>query len=91
MDEAKIEFPCEYPVKVIVEIGPDVIKDALVEEIVGIIENHDSALSHERITQNPSRNGKYTSVRFIIWATGTDQLEKMFAELKQCEAVRMVL
>ncbi|MFT7688483.1 MAG: putative lipoic acid-binding regulatory protein [Candidatus Azotimanducaceae bacterium] len=91
MDEPKIEFPCDYPVKVIVEIAPDVVKDILVEEIISIIEHHDPKLSRESISYNPSRNGKYTSIRFIIWATGTPQLEMMFTELKQCEAVRMVL
>ena len=91
MDAPKIEFPCDYPVKVIVEIISGELKETLFEEIIGIIEKHDPTLAKEKITYNPSRNGKYTSVRFILWATGTDQLDKMFTELKQCKAVRMVL
>ncbi|MFT5211299.1 MAG: putative lipoic acid-binding regulatory protein [Flavobacterium sp.] len=91
MDEPKIEFPCDYPVKVIVEISSGEKKEILFEEIIGIIEKHDATLSRENISYNPSRNSKYTSVRFILWATGKDQLDKMFIDLKQCKAVRMVL
>jgi len=86
MDEPKIEFPCDYPVKVIVEAGENIV-----QVVIDIVKTHDDRLTPEKISQNPSRNGKYTSVRFDLWATGKPQLEALFTDLKKCEAVRMVL
>ena len=85
-DEAKIEFPCDYPVKVIVEV-----QEGVVEDIISIVQQHDARITADKVTQNPSKNGKYTSVRFMLWATGTPQLDSLFTDLKKCELVRMVL
>lgn len=85
-DEPKIEFPCNYPVKVIVEVDAGVV-----DEIIAIVEKHDASMSAEKMQQNPSRSGKFISLRFMLWATGTLQLEKLFEDLKQCDAVKMVL
>lgn len=87
MDEPpRIEFPCSYPVKVIVQTGPDVI-----DEIVRIVQGHDDSVSINAVTQKPSRLGNYVSVRFELWATGESQLQALFSDLKKCKAVRMVL
>ncbi|HIG44364.1 MAG: DUF493 domain-containing protein [bacterium] len=87
MDEPpRIEFPCSYPVKVIVQTGPDVL-----DEIVRIVEGYDDSISISTVTQKPSRLGNYVSVRFELWATGEPQLQALFSELKKCKAVRMVL
>lgn len=82
----KIEFPCDYPVKVIVEVDLTII-----QYVTSIVEKHDASISPEKMEQNPSRSGKFISLRFMLWATGTPQLEKLFEELKQCDAVKMVL
>ncbi|MBL4679197.1 MAG: DUF493 domain-containing protein [Pseudomonadales bacterium] len=84
--QSKIEFPCNYPVKVIVEVNANIISD-----VTAIIEKHDARMSPEKMEQNPSRNSKFISLRFMLWATGTAQLEKLFEDLKQCDAVKMVL
>ena len=82
----RIEFPCNYPVKVIVQSEPDILS-----RIAAVVADHDAMFSIEKMTQNPSRNGRFVSLRFDLWATGEPQLQALFADLKQCKAVRMVL
>ena len=86
MDEPRIEFPCDYPIKVIVQMGPDVV-----DEIIHAIKKYDAKITRDLIEQNPSKNGNYVSLRYQLWATGKPQLEKLFSDLKQNKAVRMVL
>jgi putative lipoic acid-binding regulatory protein len=86
MQEPKIEFPCDYPVKVIVKLSPDIVSD-----IVAVLKKYDSGISADKVQQNPSKNGNYVSLRVQLWATGKPQLEQMFTELKQNKAVQMVL
>ena len=82
----RIEFPCRYPIKVIVEMSHDVIR-----QIVEIISVHDMHISPDEVSQNPSRTGKYVSIRYEMWATGQSQIEALFRDLKKCDAVRVVL
>ena len=84
MDEAKIEFPCDYPIKVISENHDSVIK-----EIEAIARRYDPGL--KGVELNKSKNGTYISVRLDFHATGTRQLRSMFEDLKALDGVRMVL
>ena len=87
MDEPpRIDFPCYYPIKVIVELAPDII-----DQISEIVKIYDDKISLDDVTQNPSRNGKFVSIRFRFWATGEPQLRRLFDDLKTNKAVRMVL
>ncbi|MFE8072727.1 DUF493 domain-containing protein [Marinobacteraceae bacterium S3BR75-40.1] len=82
----KIEFPCHYPIKVIGD--SDEGFEAFVTEVA---QRHDPHLDTERVTVNPSRNGRFISIRLRIWATGEAQLQGLFLELKQDDRVHMVL
>lgn len=82
----KIEFPCLYPIKVIGVSAPGF--EALA---INVLERHAGKISEELIEFNASKNGNYVSVRVTIAATGPDQLENIFAELKTIEHVKMVL
>ena len=85
-EEPKIVFPCDYPIKVIVQSSPGID-----ETIFEIVQRHDVRLSLADLSKMPSKKGKYVSLRFGFWATGKTQLDDLFQDLKQCEAVRMVL
>ncbi len=84
MDEAKIEFPCDYPIKVITEHS-----EKVVSEIEAIARKYDPELKQAEL--NKSKNGNYISVRLAFRATGTEQLSDLFEELKTLPGVRMVL
>jgi putative lipoic acid-binding regulatory protein len=82
----QIEFPCEYPIAIVGEAAADFL--ALVEEIV---ERHAPGFERARTTLQPSRGGRYVSVRVVITATGVAQLQALFAELKGTGRVHTVL
>ncbi|MBV1878886.1 MAG: DUF493 domain-containing protein [Pseudomonadales bacterium] len=86
MDEPRIEFPCDYPIKVIVVAEPNILK-----EVVAVVEKYDARITADKVEQQPSKQGNYVSLRYDLWATGTAQLEKLFLDLKKIQAVRMVL
>ena len=80
-DAPRIEFPCQYPIKVIGNAG-----EGFVAMVTGIVERHAPGLDVKE-----SKNGRFLSVRMQIRATGPDQLEAMHAELKATGRVQMVL
>lgn len=82
----KIEFPCDYSIRVIGDHGPD-----FREFVVAVVESHAPGIAEKDIAINESRNGRYCSVRLTIWATGEDQLRALFEELKASGRVHMVL
>ncbi len=82
----KIEFPCDYIIKVIGTAAPD-----FREFVVSVVERHAPGISEDRISVNDSRNGRFTSVRLTIVATGEEQLKALFEELKASGRVHMVL
>ena len=82
----KIEFPCDYPIKVIGDAVP-----GFLDEVVAIVRTYDDSLSHDRITERDSRKGNYRSITLRVHILSEAQLRPMFNELKAVPAVRMVL
>jgi len=82
----KIEFPCEYPIKVVGRAAPD-----YKQFVIDVVKKHADDLDPAKVVINPSRNGNFYSVRFTIIATGVDQLEAIFEELKASGRVTMVI
>lgn len=82
----KIEFPCDYPIKVVGDAAPD-FKDF----VIRTVEEHAPGLDTSKITLNSSKNGRFISVRMTIVATGEEQLKALFEDLKASGRVHMVL
>ena len=85
-ESPKIEFPCDYPIKVIGQADAD-----FRAFVIATVKTHAPELDIERIEEKPSRNGKYLSVRLWILATGEQQLQQIFEDLKASGRVQMVL
>lgn len=81
-----IEFPCDYPVKVIAAS-----EDSLLDDVLDIARRHDPSIARDKVKQRASRHGNYHSITIMLWATGEPQLKALFEDLKQHEAVRLVL
>jgi len=86
IDPPKIEFPCLYPIKI---IGLASIE--FEAEVVAVVERHAGKISSDLIELQVSKKNTYVSVRITIAATGVDQLQNLFDELKALESVKMVL
>ena len=82
----KIEFPCDYPIKVIGEAVPDFL-----EQVVAIVRTYDDSLTADRLTERDSRKGNYRSITMQVHVVSEAQLQPMFLELKAVAAVHMVL
>ncbi|MGV6807629.1 MAG: HP0495 family protein [bacterium] len=82
----KIEFPCDYPIKVLGDAG-----DALYEHVITVMERHAPGFDKTAITVRDSSRGTYQSVTIVITATGKPQLENIFEDLKTSTTVKMVL
>ncbi|MEC7815490.1 MAG: DUF493 domain-containing protein [Pseudomonadota bacterium] len=82
----KIEFPCDYVIKVIGNAAPD-----FTEFVVSVVEQHAPGITDEDVTVTDSSRGRFSSVQLKIVATGEPQLKALFEELKASGRVHMVL
>ena len=82
----KIEFPCDYVIKVIGNAAPD-----FTDFVVEVVEQHAPGIAETDITVNDSSKGRFSSVQLKIVATGESQLKALFEDLKASGRVHMVL
>jgi putative lipoic acid-binding regulatory protein len=82
----KIKFPCLYPIKVVGNAAED-----FRGFVVAVMERHAGPLREEHIDMRASSNGRFLSVRVTITATGPDQLQTIFEELKASGRVHIVI
>ena len=85
-DEIRIEFPCDYPIRI---IGEQV--EGFQATVLDIVRRYAGVVHEQSVSVRESRDGAYCSVRVTIVATGQDQLESLHRALMQEPAVRMVL
>ncbi len=82
----RIEFPCDYPIKVVGDAAPD-----FRELVIDIVSSHAPEMDPTAVTERQSRNGRFTSLTMTIVATGEPQLRDIFEALKNTGRVHMVL
>jgi len=82
----KIEFPCLYPIKIIGKAAEN-----FREQVIAVVERHTGKITEGLIKVRPSRQNNYLSVTVTIAATGEDQLQEIFQDLKRIPDVLMVL
>ncbi len=86
IDEPRIEFPCDYPIRIIGEQAED-----FRTVVLDIVRSHAGDIDESSVTVQESRRGAYCSVRVTIVATGEAQLEALHRALMAQPAVRLVL
>ena len=86
MQPERIEFPTEYPIKVVTR---DLA--GLREQIEAIFTRHFGALPAGRISERRSAQGRFTSLTFVPRVEGEEQLRALHAELVALDGVMMVL
>lgn len=85
-DDVRIEFPCDYPIRI---IGEQVA--GFRGAVLDIVRRHAGDVDESSVTVRESRAGAYCSVRVTIVATGEAQLRALHDALMAEPAVRMVL
>jgi uncharacterized protein len=81
-----LEFPCEFPVKVMGRQDSDI--KALTRAIV---ERHTGPLADSSVRVRTSTDGNFLAVTFDITAASREQLDAIYRELTACKSVLMAL
>lgn len=81
-----LEFPCDFPIKVIGKSAPDF--DALV---FALVRSHIPSLGEGALRSRASGHGNYQAVTVNVRATSKAQLDAIYCELTACERILMVL
>lgn len=82
----KIEFPCDYPIKV---MGRQT--EHFRTTVLEVFELHAPGFDAQLITERASRKGSFLSLTITITATGPQQLDALHKDLVASGAVQMVL
>lgn len=85
-DSIQIEFPCDYPIKIIGDTD-----EASVAAALEIVRRHAPEVTPDQVSTRHSRNGNFQSLRVTIVATGEEQLKALHGELLALPSVRLVL
>lgn len=82
----RLSFPCDYPIKVMVRV-----EDGVRSHVDAIVERYAGPLDLMAVTQRPSAQGNFLGITYVIRATSHDQIAQLFAALKLCPQVMLVL
>lgn len=85
-DPPKIEFPCDYPIKVLGRHSEE-----FQAVILEVFEQHAPGFDQETIKVKASSKGTFTSVTITITATGPEQLDALHRDLLATGMVQMVI
>jgi len=86
MSESLLEFPCDFPVKVMGRKAP-----GFSETIVALVESHAGALDAGRVTLRESRDGNFVSLTIVVHAQSQAQLDAIYGELSEHDQVLIAL
>jgi putative lipoic acid-binding regulatory protein len=84
--ETLLEFPCDFPIKIM-----GAATDEFRSLALGIVTQHFGELAPERIEERPSSSGKYLSLTCTVRATSKAQLDAVYMDLTACRQVLVAL
>jgi putative lipoic acid-binding regulatory protein len=84
--ESLIEYPCDFPVKV---MGARV--DGFAEAMCRIAQQFDPSFNPATLEMRPSKAGNYLSVTLTIRATSREQLDNLYLALTGHPMVKVAL
>ncbi len=85
-EDSALIFPCEFPIKAMGRTGCN-----LDLQVVEIVRRHAPDLSEGAVHSRVSGQGNYVSVTVVINATSRAQLDAIYQDLVDCEAVIVAL
>jgi putative lipoic acid-binding regulatory protein len=85
-EESAIEFPCDFPIKMMGRDTPEFRATAR-----GLIENHVGPIAEEVIRVNLSGKGNFVSVTVTITAISQQQLDDIYRDVSGHDDVLMAL
>lgn len=85
-EETLIEFPCQFPIKVMGETHPE-----FSQAITEIIQSHVPAFGAHLIEVRGSSHGKYISLTCMVYVTSKPALDAIYQSLTAHPLVKVVL
>jgi putative lipoic acid-binding regulatory protein len=85
-DETLLEFPCDFPLKVM-----GATRDGFAQAIVEVVIKHDPGFDAASVEMRPSKAGNYLSLTCTVRATSKPQLDALYMELTGHPWVKIVL
>lgn len=80
------EFPCEFPIKV---MGRE--SESFRTLTLAIVERHAGPLAADRISERPSRGGRFIALTYTIEARSRAQLDLIYQDLTASGIVLIAL
>ncbi len=85
-DPPKIEYPCDYPLKIIGRAEAD-----FRQLVVEVLQQHDPAFDEQAVVEMPSGKGTFVSLRVSLTATGDAHVKAVVAALMATGRVKMIV
>ena len=85
-DESVIEFPCDFPIKMMGRDTPEFRATAR-----RLIENHVGPVTDDAIQANLSGKGNFVSITVTVIATSQQQLDDIYRDVSGHDDVLMAL
>jgi len=86
MSESLLEFPCDFPLKV---MGRN--EAGFRELVITLVEGHAGSQEAHRVSQRESRDGNFLALTIVVRADSQPQLDAIYAALSAHDQVLMVL
>ena len=86
MDPSPIEYPCEFPVKVLGHT-----RAGFAQAVLEVVQRHVPEFDAKTMEMRASKHGKYLSVTCTVEASSREQLDALYRELCDHPMVVMVL
>jgi putative lipoic acid-binding regulatory protein len=84
--ESLLTFPCSFPIKI---MGRD--QESFRHAAVLLVEQHAGKLPDDAINTSTSRNGNFLSITITIEAQSQEQLDSIYSDLSDHDAVLVAL
>lgn len=81
-----LEFPCFYPVKVMVEHSADARR-----QVLDVVAEHVAFSRSSDVRYRASRQGRFESITITVRVESRQQLEALYQALHDLSAVKMML
>jgi putative lipoic acid-binding regulatory protein len=85
-DEKLLQFPCDFPVKMMGRDQPEFRETA-----IALIERHTGEIQSDAIRTTLSRKGNFLSITITIKATSQQQLDDIYRDLTEHDAILVAL
>jgi putative lipoic acid-binding regulatory protein len=85
-EDSLLEFPCDFPVKIMGEATDEFRSLAL-----GIVARHFGPPAVDSIEERPSSAGRYLGLTITVRAESKAQLDALYSELTACRQVLVAL